>query len=75
VTALVASGLMNKQIAHELSISEVTVKLHRGSAMRKLQAGSLARLARIAEILKMGKKCSIRWLGHYTAQTTTYTKV
>jgi FixJ family two-component response regulator len=51
VTALVASGLMNKQIANKLSISEVTVKMHRGSAMRKLGARSVARLARIAEIL------------------------
>jgi FixJ family two-component response regulator len=55
VTALVASGLMNKQVAHELSISEVTVKVHRGSAMRKLKAGSVARLARIAEILNIAK--------------------
>ena len=36
VMALVASGLMNKQVANELSISEVTVKMHRGSVMRKL---------------------------------------
>jgi len=53
VTALVASGLMNKQVANELSISEVTVKMHRGSAMRKLGARSVARLARIAQILDM----------------------
>jgi FixJ family two-component response regulator len=51
VTALVASGLMNKQVANELSISEVTVKMHRGSAMRKLGAKSVARLARMAELL------------------------
>ena len=48
VVALVASGLMNKQIANELSINEVTVKMHRGSAMRKLQLRSAAQLARIA---------------------------
>jgi FixJ family two-component response regulator len=53
VMALVASGLMNKQIASELRISEVTVKMHRGSAMRKLGAKSVARLARIAEILNI----------------------
>jgi FixJ family two-component response regulator len=53
VTALVASGLMNKHIANELSISEVTVKMHRSSAMRKLGAKSVARLARIAEILNI----------------------
>jgi FixJ family two-component response regulator len=51
VVALVASGLMNKQVANELSISEVTVKMHRGSAMRKLGAKSVARLARMVEIL------------------------
>jgi FixJ family two-component response regulator len=51
VMALVASGLMNKQVANELSISEVTVKMHRGSVMRKLGAKSVATLARIAEAL------------------------
>jgi FixJ family two-component response regulator len=51
VMTLVASGLMNKQVAHKLAISEVTVKVHRGNAMRKLGAKSVARLARIAEIL------------------------
>jgi FixJ family two-component response regulator len=53
VMALVASGLMNKQVANELSISEVTVKMHRGSAMRKLGAKSVATLARIAEVLNI----------------------
>jgi len=51
VIALVASGLMNKQVANELSISEVTVKMHRSSAMRKLEAKSVATLARVAEVL------------------------
>jgi FixJ family two-component response regulator len=51
VTTLVASGLINKQIANELSISEVTVKMHRGSAMRKLGAKTTASLGRMAEIL------------------------
>jgi len=51
VMALVASGLMNKHVADELSISEVTVKMHRGSVMRKMQARSVATLARIAEAL------------------------
>lgn len=51
VMALVAAGLMNKQVAQELSISEVTVKMHRGSLMRKLEAKSVATLARIAEAL------------------------
>jgi FixJ family two-component response regulator len=53
VMALVASGLMNKQVAHELSIREVTVKMHRGSLMRKLGARSVATLARIAEALEI----------------------
>jgi FixJ family two-component response regulator len=51
VVALVASGLMNKQVANELSISEVTVKMHRGSAMRKLRADSAAILGRMAQVL------------------------
>jgi FixJ family two-component response regulator len=51
VMVLVASGLMNKQIAGELSISEVTVKMHRGSVMRKMGAKSVATLARIAAAL------------------------
>jgi FixJ family two-component response regulator len=51
VMTLVASGLMNKQIANELSISEFTVKMHRGSVTRKLGAKSVATLARIAETL------------------------
>jgi FixJ family two-component response regulator len=51
VVVLVASGLMNKQVANELSISEVTVKMHRGRAMRKLSAKSVAMLARIVDVL------------------------
>ena len=51
VMTLVASGLMNKQVASELSISEVTVKMHRGSIMRKMEARSVATLARIAKAL------------------------
>ncbi|MBR0697360.1 response regulator transcription factor [Bradyrhizobium lablabi] len=53
VMALVASGLMNKQIANELAISEVTVKMHRGSLMRKLGARSVAMLTRMAETLEI----------------------
>jgi DNA-binding NarL/FixJ family response regulator len=52
---LVASGLMNNQIASELSISEATVKMHRGSVMRKMGARSVATLARIAEALNIQK--------------------
>jgi FixJ family two-component response regulator len=53
VMTLVASGLLNKQIASELAISEVTVKMHRGSLMRKLEARSVAMLTRMAEALDL----------------------
>jgi len=48
VMSLVVSGLRNKQVAHELRISEITVKAHRGRMMRKMQAASLAELVAIA---------------------------
>jgi FixJ family two-component response regulator len=48
---LVAAGKMNKQVAGDLGLSEVTVKIHRGSAMRKMQARTLADLVRMAEAL------------------------
>ncbi len=51
VFALVVRGLLNKQIAAELRISEPTVKVHRGRVMRKMQADSLAELVRLAERL------------------------
>jgi FixJ family two-component response regulator len=49
--AFVVSGLLNKQIASELGISEITVKAHRGRVMRKMQVESLANLVRVAAIL------------------------
>jgi len=51
VLALVTDGLMNKQIAGELHVSEITVKIHRGHVMKKMGARSLADLVRMAEAL------------------------
>jgi FixJ family two-component response regulator len=51
VLALVAAGLMNKQIAAEIGIAEITVKIHRGHVMKKMGTRSLADLVRIAEML------------------------
>jgi FixJ family two-component response regulator len=48
---LVSRGLLNKQIAAELDLSEVTVKLHRGHIMEKMQASSLAHLVRMSDQL------------------------
>jgi FixJ family two-component response regulator len=52
VMMLVTTGKMNKQIAGDLGISEITVKLHRGAAMRKMGARTLADLVRMAEVVK-----------------------
>jgi FixJ family two-component response regulator len=51
ILALVSSGLMNKQIAAELGLAEITVKIHRGHIMKKMDARSLADLVKKAEIL------------------------
>jgi FixJ family two-component response regulator len=52
VMSLVTSGLMNKQVAGELGLSEITVKLHRANAMKKMGARTLADLVRMSESLR-----------------------
>jgi FixJ family two-component response regulator len=51
VMALVSSGLMNKQIAAQIGLAEITVKIHRGHVMKKMGARSLADLVRMADLL------------------------
>jgi FixJ family two-component response regulator len=51
VMAEVVKGHMNKQIAGDMGISEITVKVHRGQVMRKMQAASVPDLARMADAL------------------------
>ena len=52
VVARVAAGELNKQIAADLGLSEVTVKVHRAKAMRKLRAKSVSELVRMADLLE-----------------------
>jgi FixJ family two-component response regulator len=58
VMAEVVKGRLNKQIANDIGISEITVKVHRGQVMRKMKASSLPDLVRMAERLKLSVKPS-----------------
>jgi len=51
ILGLVTAGLMNKQVAAELGVSEITIKVHRGNVMKKMSARSLADLVRMADAL------------------------
>jgi DNA-binding CsgD family transcriptional regulator len=59
VMPMVVTGRLNKQIAHEIGISEITCKIHRGEVMRKMKAASLPDLARMADKLNFhGRRIS-----------------
>jgi len=66
VMALVVSGLLNKQTAGELHISEITVKAHRGKMMHKMGAGSVADLVKMAARLGAGEATEMRGPGGTT---------
>jgi FixJ family two-component response regulator len=59
IMALVTRGLLNKQVGAELGLSEVTVKVHRGNVMRKMQAASLADLVRMSDRLANSLAASV----------------
>jgi FixJ family two-component response regulator len=64
VMGLVTAGLMNKQVAGRLVLSEITVKIHRGNLMRKMGADSLAELVRMAESLGAREASVSRYHSH-----------
>lgn len=64
VMSFVVAGLMNKQVAARMELSEITVKIHRGNVMRKMEAQSLADLVRMAEQLGVRDETIQRFNGH-----------
>ena len=56
VMAIVVTGRLNKQIAADIGVSEITVKVHRGNVMRKMRASSLPDLARMADKLNLARE-------------------
>lgn len=64
IFALVASGLLNKQIAQQLSISEITVQIHRGRVMRKMATRSFASLVRMADALHASRSDGSEIVGY-----------
>ena len=58
VMVLIVSGMLNKLVANELGISEITVKAHRGRVMQKMKAGSFADLVKIAQKLRVARASS-----------------
>jgi FixJ family two-component response regulator len=60
VMALVVTGRLNKQIANDMGISEITVKVHRGQAMRKMKASSVADLTRMADKLNLARETATK---------------
>jgi FixJ family two-component response regulator len=67
VMSLITAGLMNKQVAAEIGVSDITVKVHRHNVMRKLGAKSLAELVRIADVLEISRDGTAPRFGSLTS--------
>lgn len=74
VMRLVVSGFLNKQVASELGITDVTVEIHRGRVMQKMEAASFADLVRMAEILRIpldGRPTQVRPRSPFTERDSS----